>query len=161
MPFYEVPTGRRDGRVSDISFAANLPDVDDSIRLLKSKFRQKGLSHKDLVLLSSGIYIYICTLILLLPMFYPKVFLHYYIMLLVRYDVEKFPIPIDFKWIDNSRSDTLSINYVIMIKSITFSAFSWFCSQNYHMYCHCRCTHHWDNCVLLSAEAIVRLHHGQ
>ncbi|KAG2665722.1 hypothetical protein I3760_15G021700 [Carya illinoinensis] len=54
VPFYEVPTGRRDGRVSDISFAANLPDVDDSIRLLKSKFRQKGLSHKDLVLLSSG-----------------------------------------------------------------------------------------------------------
>ena len=55
-PFYQVPTGRRDGRVSDISRAANLPDVDDSIQLLKSKFRQKGLSNKDLVLLS-GIYI--------------------------------------------------------------------------------------------------------
>lgn len=53
-PFYEVPTGRRDGRVSNISFAANLPDVDDSIELLKSKFKEKGLSDKDLVLLSGG-----------------------------------------------------------------------------------------------------------
>ncbi|XP_062160121.1 peroxidase 43-like [Alnus glutinosa] len=54
VPFYEVPTGRRDGRISDMSLAANMPEADDSIQLLKSKFTQKGLSHEDLVLLSSG-----------------------------------------------------------------------------------------------------------
>ncbi|KAA3465427.1 peroxidase 43-like [Gossypium australe] len=51
-PSYEVPTGRRDGRVSDVSLAANMPDVSDSIQQLKAKFLQKGLSEKDLVLLS-------------------------------------------------------------------------------------------------------------
>ncbi|XP_034674246.1 peroxidase 43-like [Vitis riparia] len=53
-PFYQVPTGRRDGRVSDISHAANIPEAGDSIQLLKSKFRQKGLSDRDLVLLSAA-----------------------------------------------------------------------------------------------------------
>ncbi|KAH7567992.1 hypothetical protein JRO89_XS07G0209000 [Xanthoceras sorbifolium] len=53
-PLYEVPTGRRDGRVSMKSLANNIPEVDDSIKLLKSKFSQKGLSDKDLVLLSGG-----------------------------------------------------------------------------------------------------------
>ncbi|GLT37876.1 hypothetical protein SLA2020_121620 [Shorea laevis] len=53
-PFYQAPTGRRDGRISKMSLAADLPDVDDSIEVLKSKFKQKGLSHKDLVLLSGG-----------------------------------------------------------------------------------------------------------
>ncbi|MBA0678273.1 hypothetical protein Goari_019627 [Gossypium aridum] len=53
-PFYDVPTGRRDGRVSKMSLAANLADVDDSINVLKSKFKEKGLSDKDLVLLSGG-----------------------------------------------------------------------------------------------------------
>ncbi|KAH1114221.1 hypothetical protein J1N35_007599 [Gossypium stocksii] len=53
-PFYDVPTGRRDGRVSKMSLAENLPDVDDSINVLKSKFKEKGLSDKDLVLLSGG-----------------------------------------------------------------------------------------------------------
>lgn len=53
-PFYDVSTGRRDGRVSKMSLAANLPDVDDSINVLKSKFKEKGLSDKDLVLLSGG-----------------------------------------------------------------------------------------------------------
>jgi len=52
-----VPTGRRDGRISDMSLAANMPEADDSIQLLKSKFTQKGLSHEDLVLLSSGMHI--------------------------------------------------------------------------------------------------------
>lgn len=55
-PFYFVPTGRRDGRISIVSHAANLPDVDDPIEILKSKFKEKGLSEKDLVLLSGGIY---------------------------------------------------------------------------------------------------------
>ncbi|EEF36250.1 Peroxidase 43 precursor, putative [Ricinus communis] len=53
-PFFGVPTGRRDGRISKISFAANLPEVDDSIEILKSKFQAKGLSDEDLVLLSGG-----------------------------------------------------------------------------------------------------------
>lgn len=57
-PFYQVPTGRRDGRISKMSLAADLPDVDDSIEVLKSKFKQKGLSHKDLVLLSGGMFLF-------------------------------------------------------------------------------------------------------
>lgn len=51
-PYYEVPTGRRDGRVSDMALAANMPEVDDSIEELMDKFHQKGLSDKDLVLLN-------------------------------------------------------------------------------------------------------------
>ncbi|MBA0786886.1 hypothetical protein Gotri_025889 [Gossypium trilobum] len=58
-PFYDVPTGRRDRRVSKMSLAANLPDVDDSINVLKSKFKEKGLSDKDLVLLSGGAEIHV------------------------------------------------------------------------------------------------------
>ncbi|KFK42111.1 hypothetical protein AALP_AA2G212400 [Arabis alpina] len=53
-PFYEVPTGRRDGQIANMSNAANLPEVEDSVNILKSKFREKGLSDKDLVLLSAG-----------------------------------------------------------------------------------------------------------
>ncbi|KAG7587340.1 hem peroxidase [Arabidopsis thaliana x Arabidopsis arenosa] len=53
-PFYEVPTGRRDGRIANVGHATNLPDVQDSINTLKSKFREKGLSDQDLVLLSAG-----------------------------------------------------------------------------------------------------------
>ncbi|XWS55212.1 hypothetical protein CRYUN_Cryun10bG0155300 [Craigia yunnanensis] len=53
-PSYEVPTGRRDGRVSDVSLANNMPDISNSIQQLKAKFLQKGLSEKDLVLLSSA-----------------------------------------------------------------------------------------------------------
>ncbi|KAI3424655.1 Peroxidase [Psidium guajava] len=53
-PAYEVPTGRRDGRVSNVSLAADMPDVGDSIQQLKSKFFQKGLSDRDLVLLSAA-----------------------------------------------------------------------------------------------------------
>ncbi|KAG7590419.1 hem peroxidase [Arabidopsis suecica] len=53
-PFFEVPTGRRDGRVSRAEDAANLPDSEDSIEILKSKFGEKGLTEKDLVLLSAG-----------------------------------------------------------------------------------------------------------
>ncbi|XP_031503732.1 peroxidase 43 [Nymphaea colorata] len=53
-PRYDVETGRRDGRVSAISDASIMPDVDDSIDVLKSKFASKGLSAADLVLLSGG-----------------------------------------------------------------------------------------------------------
>lgn len=54
-PAYEVPTGRRDGRVSNMSLAKDMPDVSDSIEILKDKFMQKGLHAKELVLLS-GMY---------------------------------------------------------------------------------------------------------
>ncbi|KAG8378155.1 hypothetical protein BUALT_Bualt08G0108600 [Buddleja alternifolia] len=53
-PSYNVETGRRDGKISNIKLAADMPDVDDQIDTLKSKFRNKGLSEKDLVLLSGG-----------------------------------------------------------------------------------------------------------
>ncbi|KAK6114991.1 hypothetical protein DH2020_007260 [Rehmannia glutinosa] len=51
-PIYEVETGRRDGRISSESLAKDMPDVNDSIETLKSKFRNKGFSEKELVLLS-------------------------------------------------------------------------------------------------------------
>lgn len=53
-PSYQVPTGRRDGLVSDKSLADNMPDVNDSIQQLKTKFLNKGLTEKDLVLLSAA-----------------------------------------------------------------------------------------------------------
>nr|GEW44938.1 vacuolar iron transporter homolog 4-like [Tanacetum cinerariifolium] len=52
-PFYEVETGRRDGFVSNLSLADNMPDFSDSIQLLKQKFFEKGLNEKDLVVLSA------------------------------------------------------------------------------------------------------------
>lgn len=51
-PSYEVPTGRRDGVVSNISLADGMPDINDSTKKLKAKFLNKGLTEKDLVLLS-------------------------------------------------------------------------------------------------------------
>lgn len=51
-PSYEVETGRRDGVISNLSLAENMPDVSDSIQILKAKFSDKGLSEKDLVVLS-------------------------------------------------------------------------------------------------------------
>ncbi|XP_031389687.1 peroxidase 43 [Punica granatum] len=53
-PTYEVPTGRRDGRMSNMSLASDMPDVVDSIEQLKSKFSRRGLSERDLVLLSAA-----------------------------------------------------------------------------------------------------------
>lgn len=54
-PAYEVPTGRRDGVVSNKTLADEImPDVADPIQLLKFKFLKQGLSEKDLVLLSSA-----------------------------------------------------------------------------------------------------------
>lgn len=53
-PPYQVLTGRRDGTTSDISAAANMPEVQDSIEVLKAKFREKGLSERDLVVLSAA-----------------------------------------------------------------------------------------------------------
>lgn len=61
-PFYQVETGRKDGMVSDINLADKMPDVHDSIQLLKQKFIDKGLNDKDLVILSGNkinIYLFI------------------------------------------------------------------------------------------------------
>ncbi|CAL9173602.1 unnamed protein product [Musa hybrid cultivar] len=53
-PYYDVPTGRRDGRVSNVSDASHMPDIRESVAVLKAKFAKKGLSEKDLVLLSAA-----------------------------------------------------------------------------------------------------------
>ncbi|PRQ52850.1 putative peroxidase [Rosa chinensis] len=53
--FWQVPTGRRDGRVSLASEAArNLPPPFANITQLKAMFSGKGLSVKDLAVLSGG-----------------------------------------------------------------------------------------------------------
>nr|XP_033516556.1 peroxidase 43-like isoform X2 [Nicotiana tomentosiformis] len=52
-PSYEVETGRRDGVISNLSLAENMPDISDSIQILKAKFFDKGLSEKDLVVLTA------------------------------------------------------------------------------------------------------------
>ncbi|KAL5573287.1 hypothetical protein UlMin_022884 [Ulmus minor] len=54
-PYWEVPTGRRDGRVS-IAFETltNLPPPFANITQLKANFASKGLNVKDLVVLSGG-----------------------------------------------------------------------------------------------------------
>ncbi|KAI7730362.1 hypothetical protein M8C21_018573 [Ambrosia artemisiifolia] len=53
-PVYQVETGRKDGLVSNIDLASRMPDVTDSIQLLKQKFIEKGLNDKDLVILSAA-----------------------------------------------------------------------------------------------------------
>ncbi|XP_077214041.1 peroxidase 43-like [Tasmannia lanceolata] len=53
-PDYQVPTGRRDGLRSNISDADNMPDISDSVQVLKDKFMEKGLTDKDLVLLNAA-----------------------------------------------------------------------------------------------------------
>lgn len=51
---WRVPLGRRDGRVSFAGDALNMPSPTDSILILKQKFAAKGLSAKDLVLLTGA-----------------------------------------------------------------------------------------------------------
>lgn len=53
-PSFDVPTGRRDSKVSNLRDADVLPDVKDSAQVLRSKFAAAGLDHKDLVLLSAA-----------------------------------------------------------------------------------------------------------
>ncbi|XP_010267770.1 PREDICTED: peroxidase 27-like [Nelumbo nucifera] len=54
-PYWEVPTGRRDGRVSLASEAlTNLPPPFATISDLQTRFMAKGLSVKDLVVLSGA-----------------------------------------------------------------------------------------------------------
>ncbi|KAK3008386.1 hypothetical protein RJ639_013598 [Escallonia herrerae] len=55
-PFWPVPTGRRDGRRSTLSDALNnLPSPFSNITQLKASFSSKGLSVKDLVVLSGNL----------------------------------------------------------------------------------------------------------
>nr|XP_023924923.1 peroxidase 27-like [Quercus suber] len=54
-PSWEVETGRRDGRISNLTEALlNLIPPFANITILKNDFLQKGLSVKDLVVLSGG-----------------------------------------------------------------------------------------------------------
>ncbi|PWA58590.1 peroxidase superfamily protein [Artemisia annua] len=53
-PVYQVETGRKDGLVSRMELAARMPDVQDSIQILKQKFIEKGLNDSDLVILSAA-----------------------------------------------------------------------------------------------------------
>ncbi|KAK7331704.1 hypothetical protein VNO80_28441 [Phaseolus coccineus] len=48
---YQVPTGRRDGRISQASDVSNLPAPFDSVDVQKQKFTAKGLNTQDLVTL--------------------------------------------------------------------------------------------------------------
>ncbi|KAL5096433.1 hypothetical protein RYX36_000760 [Vicia faba] len=51
---WQVPTGRRDGRVSQASDVNNLPAPTDSVDVQKQKFAAKGLNTQDLVTLVGG-----------------------------------------------------------------------------------------------------------
>ncbi|KAM6572693.1 hypothetical protein CsatA_016773 [Cannabis sativa] len=54
-PSWDVPTGRRDGKVStSLEALTNLPPPFANITILKSMFATKGLNVKDLVVLSGG-----------------------------------------------------------------------------------------------------------
>ena len=49
---YQVPTGRRDGRISRASEALDFPGPRDSVEVQKRKFAAKGLNTQDLVALA-------------------------------------------------------------------------------------------------------------
>ncbi|XP_009624293.1 peroxidase 3-like [Nicotiana tabacum] len=54
-PYWNVPTGRRDGRISNASEAlANIPPPTSNFSSLQTSFASKGLDLKDLVLLSGA-----------------------------------------------------------------------------------------------------------
>lgn len=54
-PFWDLPTGRRDGRVSLKSeVRPNVPSPSSNVTVLKQMFSVKGLSVKDLVVLSGS-----------------------------------------------------------------------------------------------------------
>ncbi|KAL1225688.1 Peroxidase 71 [Cardamine amara subsp. amara] len=51
---WQVPTGRRDGRVSVAANANNLPGPFDSVAVQQQKFSDLGLNTRDLVVLAGG-----------------------------------------------------------------------------------------------------------
>ncbi|KAG6551446.1 hypothetical protein Mapa_006869 [Marchantia paleacea] len=51
-PYYEVKTGRRDGRVSLASATSDIPNPIDDLATLTSSFAKKGLSQSQMVTLS-------------------------------------------------------------------------------------------------------------
>ncbi|XP_076881121.1 peroxidase 27-like [Bidens hawaiensis] len=53
-PYWPVPLGRRDGRVSIAAESLSLPPPNANIAQLKAQFAARGLSVKDLVVLSGG-----------------------------------------------------------------------------------------------------------
>ncbi|OMO72892.1 Plant peroxidase [Corchorus capsularis] len=54
-PYYDVPAGRRDGRISSIQeVTKNLPDVFFNVTQLKENFAHKGLSVEEMVTLSGA-----------------------------------------------------------------------------------------------------------
>ncbi|CAH8368114.1 unnamed protein product [Eruca vesicaria subsp. sativa] len=53
-PWWPVPLGRRDGRISNISDANSLPSPFANVETLKKNFADKGLNTKDLVVLSGA-----------------------------------------------------------------------------------------------------------
>ncbi|KAE8659843.1 Peroxidase 66 [Hibiscus syriacus] len=53
-PYWEVPNGRKDGRISLASDTGRLPTPGFNISQLKWSFGQNGLSHFDLVALTGG-----------------------------------------------------------------------------------------------------------
>ncbi|RDX60575.1 Cationic peroxidase 2, partial [Mucuna pruriens] len=51
---WQVPTGRKDGRVSIGTETRTLPGPNDTVALQKKKFSDKGLNTQDLVILAGG-----------------------------------------------------------------------------------------------------------
>ncbi|KAL6644273.1 hypothetical protein ACP70R_015881 [Stipagrostis hirtigluma subsp. patula] len=53
-PFWDVPTGRLDGRISNANDTADLPPTNSEIAQLQAAFAVKNLTSKDLVVLSGA-----------------------------------------------------------------------------------------------------------
>lgn len=63
VPYWKVPLGRRDGKVSILSEAlTDLPPAFSNIAQLKALFASKGLSVKDLVVLSGNLQLHACVI---------------------------------------------------------------------------------------------------